>query len=145
MCAPQYKRDLIAERDAKQKMARSVVKFWNVNYIMPGFEPTPEVSDIASAPEEENLTPEEAEKIKQAQEIFERLEAERKHDEDMKANEIAQLLAAQDQSNYNATTGSYSGAYGQGDISEEKLGQVNSILSEKKDAVSELIKQLQGN
>ena len=40
---------------------------------------------------------------------------------------------------FNAATGSYSGTYGQGEVSEVTRGQIDQILREKKDVIRELV------
>jgi len=153
MRQPLYERDLIAERDAEAKIRRNVIKSWNVRFVDADPDPST-VVDVNAEPvaEEPELTPEQEEAIRNANEIFARLEAEKAADEAVKAAEIAAALAEQeemaarlvaDESDYNATTGSYSGAYGKGEISDDTMTQAASILGEKSNAVNDLISQLQ--
>ena len=116
-----YPEDLIAKRDRKDKMFRSVVKRWNVH-----FQTEEEVEEEAREKRRE------AEESK-AREIYERLESEAAQDEQVKQQEIEAAKQNNDMA-YNATTGSYSGAYGQTPVeSEEAKNQIDAILSEKKD------------
>lgn len=138
-----YDKDLIAMRDNKSKLFSSVVKWWMVNYV------TPEMLAAQEAEEKErilreheaeekadNLDEEIDETMRLALEISARLEAEAAADEAAKQAEIQAAMAAAsgevqlDDSDYNATTGSYSGGYGKNvTLDEAGLDQVASILS----------------
>ena len=61
-----FERDLIAERNKKAEIKKSVIKRWNVNYV-----------DQEALKQKE----EEEAKLREAQEIFERLEREKAADE----------------------------------------------------------------
>jgi len=151
---PQYPVDLIAQRDEKLKISSSVIKSWNVRFVdAEGDFPEEDIAEnvggdfqndtSAETVAEPELTPEQEEAIRSANEIFARLEAEKAADEAAKQAEIEAALAAQDDSNYNASTNSYSGAYGTGPVSEETAAQAASILAEKKDAMADLISDIQ--
>lgn len=138
MATPQYPIDLIAIRDAKLKLARCVVKWWNVNYIMTDLDAQEEAIPTEEVVEEEDPS------IAAANEIFERLERERLADEAVKQAEIDAAFAAQNNPDaYNASTGSYSGSYGQGLLNDSEQDQVSHILSQRHDAITDLIKGLQ--
>jgi hypothetical protein len=99
-------KDLIDERNEREKISRSIVKFWNVNYVPAPPEPE-ETDDAALA--------------------------------DTDANGAAEEEERNAESSYNATTGSYSGDYGKGELTDEVTkGQIEKILHEKTDAIQEL-------
>lgn len=106
-------KDLIDERNRMEKMRRSVVKAWNVNYIDP-----------------ETMK---KQQMAEAQEVLERLEQEKKDDEAEKAAEIQKAYeeVARREGEYNATTNSYSGSYGKGEVDDVTKGQIDLILNEK--------------
>lgn len=109
--------DIIDERNEKERISRSVVKFWNVNYVTKTEEPD-------------------------AREIIERLANEAAMDEAAKQKEIeeAKEEARRREALYNATTGAYSGSYGLEEVDDEVTqGQINKILQEKDDALRSLI------
>lgn len=116
-------KDIIDELNQKERLRRSIIKYWNVNYL-------------------ENSLTEEAEK---ADEIFKRLEEEAAMDEAKKMEEIdAILLEAQMREEagvYNATTGTYSGIYGRKEVDETTKEKIDKILHEKAEAIRELIEQ----
>lgn len=108
-------KDLIDERDEKEKIQRSIIKRWNVHYIT-----------------QEELEEEKAknDSLKQAEEILARLRAEELEDEAKKQAEI-EAARKQSEDNYNATTNSYSGLYGQSEMDSVTKGQIEQILGEK--------------
>lgn len=117
-------KDIIDERDEKERISRSIIKYWNVNYV--------------AKPTEE----EEAEKI------LKRLEEEAAADEAVKQAEIDAALeeARLREEAYNVTTGAYSGSYGRDEIKDEVTkGQIDKILQEKTEALRDLIKQTEDN
>lgn len=83
----------------------------------------------------------EADVLAEADAIFKRLQAEAEADEKAKEAEWIEKLTADngnseveiDESMYNATTGSYSGAYGKGEISDATKEQAANILGKKDD------------
>lgn len=127
-----FERDLIAEKNKRESIKSSVIKYWNVNYFDP--------NDKARLEEEE--------KMRAAQEVFERLEREAAEDAAKKQAEIDQayieaelndLVREMDAKAYNATTGSYSGTYGQGEVDTVTQDQVAMILNEKNAALKDII------
>ena len=131
-----FGRDLIAEKNQKESIKSSVIKYWNVNYVDP--------NDTSRLEEEE--------KLRAAQEIFERLEREAAEDAAKKQAEIDQAYieaelndlvremgAMENDATYNATTGSYSGTYGQGEVDSVTQDQVAMILNEKNAALKGII------
>lgn len=148
MSVPQYPIDLIAIRDEKLKMQGKVIKWWNVQFvdaINSEDEYTEEIPEemVEEPAAEPELDADQLEAIARANDIFARLEAEKAADEAEKAAEIAAALAAQEDSNYNASTNSYSGAYGTGPVDEDTASQAASILNEKNDAMADLINSIQ--
>lgn len=103
-------KDLIDEKNQREELKRSIVKAWNVNYI-------------------------DAETLKKQQEaecVIQRLDAEKAQDEATKQAEIDKAYEeANRQEDYNKTTGSYSGAYGRGQVDDVTKGQIDLILHEK--------------
>ena len=135
-----FGRDLIAEKNKRERIKSSVIKYWNVNYFDPA--------------EEKRL--EEEARMQEAQGVIERLEKEAAEDQAKKQAEIDQayieaelndLMREMDRAHnmgnicheevhqpdrtYNATTGSYSGTYGQGKVDNVTKDQVAMILNEK--------------
>ena len=136
--------DRIDERDRKDKLARTVVKRWNVRFKPLDDETSdetdgPVMQDVAAQPEpavqpEPEMSEEEKEKIRQAEEIIARLNAEAAEDEAAKQAEIAAAKAG-----YNASTGSFSGAYGQGEMNDLERERVGNIMAEKQQALFDTI------
>lgn len=120
-----FERDIIAELNRKAEIKRSIIKYWNVNYI-----------------DAEALKRQEEEKT---MEVFKRLESEKAEDKAKKQAEIDQAyLEAEKETrkwmddNYNETTGSFSGMYGQGTVDDVTKDQVAMILNEKDAAIQSL-------
>lgn len=102
-----YDKDLIAERDARIKLANSLIKWWNVIYDNPNakntqsscttqFQAPEPVQDVASTPPDNPVNnAEDEEALKLALEIHQRLEREAAIDEALKQAEIEKALAAQ--------------------------------------------------
>lgn len=90
-------KDMIDKRNEKERMGRSVIKRWNVNY-MPA-----------------QARPVAAEKSQEAP---------------------VEETAAE---HYNHSTGSYSGLYGQKEIDEVELEQIEAILHEKSDMIQHIV------
>ena len=120
-----FGRDLIAEKNRKEHIKSRVIKYWNVNYV---------------DPEEERRKAEEA-KMNEVQDVLERLEQEKADDNARMQEEIEQayLEAKMKEKAYNATTGSYSGMYGQGEVDHVTNDQVQMILNEKNATIQNLI------
>lgn len=122
-----FKRDLIDEKNKRESIKSSVIKYWNVNYCDP--------------------REQQKEKMREAQEILDRLEREKAEDEAKKQAEIDQAyieaelndLVREMDKTYNATTGSYSGAYGQGEVDTVTQDQVAMILNEKNAVLQDII------
>lgn len=117
-----FERDIIAELNRKAEIKRSVIKRWNVNYID---------AETARRQEEEK-----------AMEVYNRLESEKAEDDAKKQAEIDQAYLEAEEAtrkwmddNYNETTGSFSGMYGQGDVDDVTKDQVDMILNEKTAAI----------
>lgn len=148
-------KDLIAERDKKLKMQKSIVKWWNVHYMTPEELAEEQEKEEAAAssqtagdsapsdhadgqmiqePEKENVADDEEE----AQEILDRLSREADANEARKREEIAQARL-EAEANFNEATGAYSGGYGSSGADGEHKEKIDAILAEKDDALRNLI------
>lgn len=147
-------KDLIAERDKKEKMQHSIIKWWNVHYMTPeeltAEQEKEENADVprmanASDPAQEVAggVAEPSETVDDsysAQEILDRLSREAEEDEARKQHEIEQVRLAAE-ANFNEATGSYSGSYGVGGVKEKHREQIDAILGEKDEALRDLIER----
>ena len=131
-------KDLIAERDKKEKMEHSIVKWWNVHYMTP--EELAEEQKKEAAPEMQMDRPKAEDNLSAAQEIIDRLNREAAEDEARKRLEIEQARLDAE-ANFNESTGAYSGSYGAGHVDKEHREQIDSILAEKDMALRDLIEQ----
>ena len=117
-------KDLIDERNRREKMKNSIVKWWNVNWITV----EQKKDEFAGLSAEEKQV---------AREIIERLDAEAAADEAAKAKEVEDELKKQEnrESAYNAATGSYSGDYGTKPVDDAaEMDQIAKILKEKEES-----------
>lgn len=117
-------KDVIDERNEKERIGRSIIKYWNVNYV--------------AKPAEED----------EAEKILQRLAEEAAADEAVKQAEIEAALeeVRLREEAYNVTTGAYSGNYGSSEVKDEVTkGQIDKILQEKTEALRDLIKQTEDN
>lgn len=113
----EFKRDVIDEINKKRQIGKSIVKYWNVNY-----NPVPPKDEAA--------------------EILERLAEEKAAEEAKKRDEINRIIeeVRHRDETYNATTGSYSGSYGAGEVQDEATkGQIDKILHEKADVIRDIV------
>lgn len=114
-------KDVIDKRNEEERLKKSIVKYWNVNYVN---EPKMQETD-------------------KAEEVLRRLEQEAALDDAKKREEIeAAMLEAENLRAgrvYNETTGSYSGVYGKGTVDEDERGRINKILHEKAEALRAII------
>ncbi len=110
-----FKRDLIAEKNKREKIKSSIIKSWNVNYIDP-----------------------EEEKRKEAEEIIARLEQEKAEDDAQKQEQIAKAYR-EAEALYNSATCSYSGLYGMNEMDNVTQDRVQMILNEKNAALRKII------
>ena len=135
-------KDLIDERNKKEKMQNSILKWWNVHYMTPE-----ELEEEQEKEQDPSVTGTEhqsgsAEIPKEdehhTQEIMEHLRQVEKEQEKKKQHEIeAAVMEARE--NFNPLTGSYSGSYGAGGVDSEHEDQIAAILTEKEDALRSLI------
>lgn len=108
-------RDRIDEQNERERIAKSIIKYWNVNYI-----PTPKTEEIK--------TDSEGMEDAAGTEYEETL-----HERDAGSDRDGA---------YNVTTGSYSGEYGRETVEDEVTkGQIEKILHEKTDAIRNLFEQ----
>ncbi|MCI9124439.1 MAG: hypothetical protein HFH35_10240 [Eubacterium sp.] len=120
-----YAIDLIAKRDQKRKMDRSIVKGWNVHYE------TLEEAEAAARRKAEKL-----EKERAAQEASQEKEQAVKPGRDSKDGTS--------DDGYNAKTNSYSGHYGKQPVKDEsEKQQIDAILGEKKAAFDAALSEIQ--
>lgn len=122
-------KDLIDERNKREKMQNSIIKWWNVNMV-----PVEEKKDAFAG-----LSSEEKEAAKQ---IIARLDAEAAEDEAIKAKEVEAELKKQEEkeATFKASTGSYSGEYGTKPVDDEAAKeQIEKILKEKEEALHKSI------
>ena len=110
-----FKRDLIAEKNRREKIKSSIIKSWNVNYVDP-----------------------EEEKRKEAEEILTRFEKEKEDDDVQRQMLITQAYKGAE-ALYNATTCSYSGMYGMNEMDNVTQDQVQMIFNEKNTALQNII------
>lgn len=114
-------KDIIDERNERERISKSIIKYWNVNYV-----PAP-VGEMAA----QNAA-----------------EGDAAADTAMQGETNAAGKStgnAVSQEDYNATTGSYSGSYGKVEVADEVTrGQIDKILHEKTDAIRSLIEQSDG-
>ncbi len=114
-------KDIIDKRNEAEKIRKSIIKYWNVQYVP--------VSPSGQSEEEK-------------QKILEELEREAAEKEEKKRKEIEALKEAakdKDPRLYNAKTGSYSGTYGRGKVDDVTKGQIDQILRERSDVVRDLV------
>lgn len=111
-------RDIIDERNEKERISKSIIKYWNVNYV--------------PAPQQDA----------EAERILRQLEEEAEREEAAKRAEIDAAIEEKRRKEelYNVTTGSYSGSYGSEGIQDEVTrGQIDKILQEKTEALRSII------
>lgn len=115
-------KDSIDDRNEKEKIRKSIIKYWNVNYKPAALS---------------------AEKDSQVDEILDRLKEEADADEAKLRQEIADAMREAEHlgQNYNASTKSYSGTYGGDAVSDVTKGQIDKILREKSDAIRNLVER----
>lgn len=141
------------ERIKREKIAQNIIKWWNVHpeeqvytigsleledplYGCHVYDASQDFSALSS--DESSNTPdelpEESEAIQRANEIYERLTREADEDEAKRLAEIeaAKRRAAESidmDSAYNASTGAYSGLYGQTPLNDEQADHLAAIMS----------------
>lgn len=135
-------KDLIDERNKKEKMQNSILKWWNVHYMTPEEleeEQEKEHDPSVTGTGHQSDSPKEQGKDEHnPQEIMEGLEREAKELAAKKQQAIeAAVMEAEE--NFNPLTGSYSGSYGSGGVDSEHEDQIAAILMEKEDALRNLI------
>lgn len=116
--------DSIDKRNEKERMAGSIIKSWNVHYL---------TRDEVESREEKKKD----DRMKEAQDILARLQAEAEADEEKKRQEIEAVRQEMEQmpteADYNASTNAYSGAYGKKRVTDTATrDQIDQILGEKK-------------
>lgn len=121
-------KDSIDKRNDKDKIKSSVIKRANVHYV------TREELEKLQADEKE----------KEAQEIYERLQAEARADEAVKEMEKQKALKEREQIDrvFNMATNSPSGTYGTKSMEQVTKEQIDAILSEKNHALEQVIEDV---
>ena len=133
-------KDLIDERNRKEKMQNSILKWWNVHYMTPEEleEEQEKEHDPSVTGTKHQSDSTEAQDAHNPQEIMEHLEQAAKEQEAKKQQEIEAAMK-EHRENYNPLTGSYSGSYGSSGVDSEHEDQIAAILTEKEDALRNLI------
>ena len=130
--------DLIEIRDRKNSVQSSVIKRWNVHFMTKEeIEAQQKLQNQQDALEDsaEDLAKAEAEaeELRRAQEVFERLEREAAADKEKELEEQRMAYAIAngelDSSLYNETTGSYSGIYGMKPMDDDTKAQLDAIMN----------------
>ncbi len=112
-----YSIDLIAKRDKKIRMDRSIVKGWNVHYQT--------LEEVEEAARERKRKEDEEERKKEQLRM-----QDADHDMDPKMDPKEEKKRMQDA--YNPKTGAYSGHYGKKPVHDEgQKQQIHAILNEK--------------
>lgn len=106
-------KDVIDERNERERISKSIVKYWNVNYIpQPPMQQAENESNAEQAAE--NTT-----------------------------GEVGSVAEEDMDEMYNIATGAYSGVYGQNEVEDAVTkGQIDKILHEKTDALRDLIENV---
>ena len=163
--------DSIDKRDFHNDLKKTVVKRSRVHFVtveeeeaqrQAEMQASMDNSNDLNAPMEENVSniPEGVEIVDptldvsgidpdvlaQADEIFRRLQREAEEDDMAKKREWEEKIMADSNRdpNYNASTGSYSGTYGQGEVSDETRAQADAILNMKKSELQSIIDENSG-
>ena len=137
---------MIKERDEKEKMEHSIIKWWNVHYMTPEElraaqqedEPSQTVKSAqqeGGADEAHQLRIAEAE-LHAAEEIIERLKREAQDVESSKRREIERM---RQEVETNAAADAQAGTQETGETDKAENKQIQSILAEKNDALRDLI------
>ncbi|MDE7312667.1 MAG: hypothetical protein K2N87_13775 [Eubacterium sp.] len=114
-----YGIDLIAKRDKKIKMDRSIVKCWNVHYQT--------LEEV-----EEETRRKKKKEAEEARKNAEQLAEEDEEDEEKSSSKQGAAKKGKTDAAYNRKTGAYSGHYGTIPVDdEEKKQQIHAILNEK--------------
>lgn len=139
-------KDLIKERDEKEKMEHSIIKWWNVHYMTPeelrAAQQEDEPSQAEKSAQQEGVS-EEAHQLRiaeaelhAAEEIIERLQREAQDVESSKRKEIERM---RQEVEANAAAGAQAGTQETGETDKAENEQIQSILAEKDDALRDLI------
>ena len=153
--------DTIDKINYHEFIQSSVIKRYNVNYIPNNVheevttqgttEEMEEDSFASEFPNEQVQSREEIKALEKAEEIFQRLQREAQMDEKAKEaewtekvrHELEEERRHKREEGYNATTGSYSGLYGQGEVSDEAQEMMDRIKVESNmNAVEHLVESL---
>ena len=139
--------DAIGERLKKDRMGRSVIKYWRVRYAETEPEEPERLSGETASPSEDD------EETRIAREIYERLQAEAAADDEKLREEqraayeeaAARENLSDEEAAWRERTGA-SGVYGQKAFENaDEAAQVAAILSEKKDAFADMLESMTEN
>lgn len=119
-------KDAIDKRNEKERIAKSIVKGWNVIYITK--------EELEKKRQEEERMQQAEEEREKADEILKRLEEEAQNDKKKKADEIEALLAQMELDSHKSSD-SY-GTIPMDGVTQEK---VEAILSDKNQAIQQII------
>lgn len=119
-------KDAIDKRNEREKIAKSIIKRWNVIYITK--------EELEKRRQEEERMKQNQEEREKADEILKRLENEAKEDECKKAEEMQAILAQQEiEGHKNADT------YGTTPMDGVTQEKVEAILSDKERMLQQII------
>lgn len=119
-------KDAIDKRNERERIARSIVKGWNVIYITQ--------EELERQRREEELMLQKEEERKKADEILKRLEAEAREDEAKKAAELQAAIAQVEVQGHKSND-----TYGTTPMDGVTQEKVEAILSDKERMIQELI------
>lgn len=119
-------KDAIDKRNEREKIARSIVKRWNVIYITQ--------EELEQRRREEERLQQEEEERRKAEEILARLEQEAREDERKKAEELESLLRQQEINSHKS-----SDTYGTSPMDGITQEKVEAILNDKDSILQQLI------
>lgn len=120
-------KDAIDKRNEREKIARSIVKGWNVIYVSQ--------EELERKRQEEEQTQQMAEERKKADEILKRLEREAQEDEEKKAEELRAILAETGVKEHKSID-----TYGTTPMSGVTQEKVEAILNDKERMLQQLIR-----
>lgn len=109
-------KDLIDKRNEREKIQKSIIKSWNVNYVQ---NQQPSADDEQPEKDSDCMASEYGQKAGGA--------------------DFGQDLYEKHKDAYNESTGAYSGLYGQEEVTGVTKGQIDKILQEKEEVLRTII------
>lgn len=119
-------KDAIDKRNEREKIARSIVKRWNVIYVTK--------EELERRRQEEERMKQQEEERRKADEILKRLQQEAEEDERKKAEELQAILAQKEIESHTS-----SDTYGTTPMDGVTQEKVEAILSDKERVLREII------